>query len=193
MDCGYLKIILGPMFSGKTTELIRIYNRYNACNIKICTINYKEDKRYHQFRMTTHDNKSIESINCFLLEELFESKDSSSKININDYDVFLINEGQFFDDLYKYVDCLVNKHNKKVYVCGLDGDYKRKKFGHILDVIPLADDVIKIKGICQICKKKDAIFTHRVSKEKKQKIIGGKDDYCTLCRKCYNSKIRYNE
>ena len=129
------------MFSGKTTELIRIFNRYNSVDMSIIAINYSEDKRYHETLMSTHNKQMIPSINCLTLRDIDYDK-------INKYDIILINEGQFFDDIYKYVDILVNKLNKKVYVCGLDGDFERKKFGHILDLIPIADDVIKIKGIC---------------------------------------------
>ena len=178
---GYLKIILGPMFSGKTTELIRIFHRYNACNIPVCAVNYKEDTRYHEYLMSTHNKDTIPSINLYKLSEL------KNAYTQNKYDVFLINEGQFFEDLYDTVDELVNTYNKKVYVCGLDGDYKRKKFGSLLDIIPLADDVVKIKGICQSCKKNDAIFTHRISDEKTQKLVGS-DNYTPLCRGCYNLK-----
>ena len=177
---GYLKVILGPMFSGKTTELIRIYKRYISCDIKVCVVNYKEDVRYHEYLMSTHNKETIPSINVYKLKEIMDTHDK--------YSVYVINEGQFFDDLYDCVDELVNKYKKKVYVCGLDGDYKRKKFGSILDIIPLADDVVKIKGICKDCKEKDAIFTCRITKEKEQKLIGA-DNYIPLCRSCYNQKI----
>ena len=83
-------------------------------------------------------------------------------------------EGDFVSDVEKYIEA------------GLDGDFKRKKFGSILDIIPLADDVIKIKAICTECMKNDAIFTHRLSKETTQTIVGGSELYKPLCRFCYN-------
>ena len=175
---GYLKIIIGPMFSGKTTELIRIYNRYKAAELKVLAINYKDDIRYHSTLMSTHNKQMIPSINCKTLSEIDYD-------DIQNYDIILINEGQFFEDIYKYVDILVNKLNKRVYVCGLDGDFQRKKFGHIFDIIPIADDIIKIKGICNKCKMNDSIFTYRKVNNKEQKIIGN-DIYLGLCRKCYN-------
>ena len=76
-------------------------------------------------------------------------------------------------------------HKKKVYVCGLDGDYKRRKFGSILDIVPLCDDVVKLKAICKKCKKEEAIFTHRMSGETQQTVIGS-NNYQALCRSCYN-------
>ena len=86
------------------------------------------------------------------------------------------------------VNILVNLHKKTVYVCGLDGDFKRRKFGSILDIVPLADDIEKLKAICKKCKKKPAIFTHRVSNEQEQTIIGS-SNYISLCRGCYNMNI----
>ena len=65
--------------------------------------------------------------------------------------MFLINEGQFFENLYETVLNLVEKHNKQVYVCGLDGDFKRNKMGEILDLIPISDKVVKLKSRCSIC------------------------------------------
>ena len=180
---GYLKIILGSMFSGKTTELIKEYNRHNSCDFKCCFINHKCDDRYGSGTDTTktHNNYSIKNtLSTDTLSNLFET------IDVNDYDVYFINEGQFFVDLYDCVDILVNKNKKKVYVCGLDGDFQRKKFGSILDIIPLCDDVIKIKALCVDCKTKEGIFTYRISSEKEQKVIGS-HNYKSLCRICYNN------
>ena len=175
---GYLKLILGPMFSGKTSELIRIYNRYSGPKIKkCCVINYEKDKRYDNEKMSTHNKVMIESYNYEKLKDCMK--------HIKNYDVFLINEGQFFEDLVEIVNVLVNMHKKIVYVCGLDGDFKRKRFGTILDLIPNCDDIVKLKAICKKCKKNDAIFTHRLTHESEQTLIGV-DNYTSYCRHCYN-------
>ena len=91
------------------------------------------------------------------------------------------------NDLYEAVDYLVNTENKKVYVCGLDGDFQRREFGSILKIIPLCDEVVKLKAICKSCKICDGIFTFRLSNEKEQMLIGT-DNYTALCRNCYNFK-----
>ena len=179
-DTGYLKVILGPMFSGKTTELIRIYNKYNSCNIRCCIINHITDKRYDEEKMSNHNGVMLPSHNLNQLQE-------SLHLIVN-YDIFLINEGQFFEDLYDIINLLVNMHKKRVYVCGLDGDYKRRKFGSILDIVPLCDEVVKLKAICKKCKRKPGIFTHRLSNEQEQTVIGN-DNYMSLCRNCYNMNI----
>tara|TARA_B110000977_G_C10902255_1_gene425785 strand:+ start:278 stop:853 length:576 start_codon:yes stop_codon:yes gene_type:complete len=182
---GYLKIILGSMFAGKTTELFKEYNKHISCDFKCCMINHSIDDRYgtDNTKMASHNNKIVECKSCYKLSELFG--DNYQNNFVDKYDVFLINEGQFFDDLYNCVDIIVNKKRKKVFVCGLDGDYKRKKFGSILDIIPLCDDIVKLKGICKECFFKESIFTHRITNEKEQTLISS-NNYTSLCRKCYN-------
>jgi thymidine kinase len=100
------------------------------------------------------------------------------------YDVVLINEGQFFPDLYDVVDVLVNIDGKRVHICGLDGDFKRQKFGGILDLIPLCDAVTKLRSNCTNCPNK-ALFSHRITNETEQVVIGS-FNYVPLCRGCYN-------
>lgn len=185
---GYLKIILGPMTSGKTTELIKEYNRHISGGFKCCFINHSTDNRYGSgnSKTSTH-NKSVVN-NTFSCEKLdYLMLDEPERID--PYDVFFINEGQFFSDLKFYVDYLVNRKNKKIYVCGLDGDFRREKFGTLLDIIPICDDIIKLKALCIKCKKSEAIFTHRLTSEKEQTIVGGSESYCALCRSCYNNNF----
>ena len=99
-------------------------------------------------------------------------------------EVILINEGQFFTDLYEVVDDMLQK-GKKIYVCGLDGDFKRNRFGQILDLIPLCDKVTKLTSLCSICKNgTPGIFSKRITTEKEQTIVGS-DNYIPVCRMCY--------
>lgn len=175
---GYLEIILGPMFSGKTTELMRISNRYKHSNIKCCIINHSlDDDRYN-------DNMNMVSHNKYKVPCIYTKTLTEKMLEMLEHDIILINEGQFFEDLFDVVINLINKHKKVVYVCGLDGDYQQKKFGKILDLIPHSDNVRKLKGICFNCKIKESIFTHRISNEKQQ-IVVGVDNYSSLCRDCF--------
>ena len=160
---GYLELILGPMFSGKTTRLINLQKQYGICDISCCVINHMLDKRYDDHLLCTHDKQSTDCFNINNLQDIF------SLDIINKYEVFLINEGQFFDDILDIVPSLVEKNGKKVYICGLDGDFERKKFGCLLDLIPLADKVIKKTALCKLCKNgKKGIFTMRLTKDDKQ-------------------------
>ena len=175
---GYLELIVGPMFSGKTTRLINIYNEKYAENKNIKVVNFSGDTRYHDSMLSTHDNVMIP---CVFSNKI---KDSYDENNIYNYDVILINEGQFFPDLYESTYDLVEKYKKEVYICGLDGDFKRNKFGSMLDLIPICDNVIKLSANCIRCKN-NAIFSKRLTQEEQQVVIGS-SNYAPMCRSCYN-------
>ncbi len=174
---GYLELILGPMFSGKTTKLIKYYQKYDAMGKNVAVINHIYDKHLSNNTLSSHDNVEIPcSYSNTLNEELWM-----------DADIVLINEGQFFDDVVPAVTNMVEGYGKHVYVCGLDGDYRRCKFGKLLDLIPLCDRVEKLFGECSMCNDKtSAIFSHRVSDEQTQ-IVVGSSNYMPLCRCCYKS------
>ncbi len=179
MDQGYLKIILGCMYAGKTSKLINIYKMMKFSNISTMVINYEEDKRYHESEMSTHDKTMIPCIQTLNLMDILIKKDIEEK-------VIIINEGQFFNDLKEFVILMLSK-NKHIYICGLDGDYEMKKFGQILDIIPLCNEIEKLSAICSICKNgTKAYFTKRITNEKGQKIIGC-TNYLPVCRKCHRS------
>lgn len=177
MDQGYLKIILGCMYAGKTSKLINIYNMMKFSNIPTLVINYEEDTRYSSTQLSTHDKKMIPCIQCLNLMEIIKNGHIKEK-------VIIINEGQFFPDLVKFVKEMLVK-DKHIYVCGLDGDYQMKKFGGILDLIPLCNEVEKLSAICSICANgTKAYFTKRITSEKGQKVIGS-DNYVPVCRNCH--------
>lgn len=181
--CGYLQLILGPMYSGKTSALLELKKQYSYSKMSCCVINYAEDKRYHDSKLSTHDKQMIECYNTLdLTSFLTEEK-------IQQYQVFLINEGQFFHNLKNCVLELVEKYDKIVHVCGLDGDFKRDAFGEILELIPLCDDFIKKKSICAICEDGTlALFSKRIVNSTEVKLIGS-DIYKPVCRKCYMASL----
>jgi len=178
-NSGYLALYLGCMYAGKTSKLISIYEKNQAAGISTCVINYIEDKRYHDNKMSTHDRKMI---SCLPVKKVYDVFEMDSTL-LDSTDAFIINEGQFFSDLYDVVKLLVNDHGKKVYVCGLDGDYRMKKFGQMLDLIPIADHVEKLHAVCTLCKA-PASFTKRLTNETAQKVIGS-DNYIPVCRACH--------
>jgi thymidine kinase len=194
-NTGYLEIIIGSMFSGKTSKLLEIYKQCKFCNIPVAVINYDEDKRYHNNMLSTHDQIMIPCIQTDYLDKLWcepnKNKTDYDKLKENyeivkNADVILINEGQFFGDLKNIVKDML-KMKKKVYVSGLDGDYMREKFGFILDLIPLCDKVTKLISLCGICKNgTPGIFSLRLTNENIQKVIGN-NNYIPVCRNCYES------
>lgn len=196
-NSGYLEIIIGPMFSGKTSRLVEIYNQCKFCNISVAVINHAIDNRYDNELMSTHDKIKIPCIKTDKLMDLWMEKFNLSevdniprlndKINVAKSNVVLINEGQFFPDLEEFVKLLL-KVDKQVYVCGLDGDFERKKFGQILELIPLCDKVHKLTSLCSLCKNgTKGIFSMRLTNEKEQTVVGS-ENYIPVCRECYKKK-----
>ena len=186
---GYLELILGPMFSGKTTQIIQIHNNYSYIGKIVAVINYAEDKRYHDSMLSTHDHKMIPCILSHNIDTLWNEPTPNNNFYhiLRNADVILINEGQFFKNLKSIVIDMVENHNKIVYICGLDGDFKREKFGELLDLIPYCDKVNKLTSFCSKCRNgKKGLFSCRVTKETEQIVIGS-DNYKPLCRQCYLS------
>lgn len=185
---GYLELILGPMFSGKTSKILELYKQCQFSNIPVVVINHSSDTRYSDTLLSTHD---LNMIPCIQTNKLFDLLDDfSMNKQINDATVILINEGQFFDDLYIWTELMVEEKNKEVYICGLDGDFNRIKFGQIIDLIPMCDKVTKLKSLCSICKNgKKAVFSLRVSDSKEQVLIGS-DCYKPVCRSCYQTETK---
>jgi thymidine kinase len=206
-SAGYLELILGPMFSGKTSRIVEIYKQCKFCNISVTVINHTIDNRYDDELLSTHDKVKIPCIKTERLSYVWsdsinigpklhmDERDLNSiprvqdKFKVGTSDVILINEGQFFEDLYEVVVEML-KRNKKVYICGLDGDFERKRFGTILDLIPLCDKVTKLTSLCSLCKNgTPGIFSMRLTNETDQTVVGS-DNYIPVCRKCYSNKNR---
>jgi thymidine kinase len=191
---GYLELFIGPMFAGKTTKLQELYKIFNVSNVYVKAINYVDDNRYSdEDVITSHNKVTIPCIKCKNLNDIYPIiKDGVKKLSDTDFlltKVFLINEGQFYSDIVDWIKIAISsKYNKVIYVCGLDGDFMCKPFGFWLDIIPLCDKVTKLYSICKCCRKNNAIFTHRLSEEKHQIVIGS-DNYIPLCRKCYNERL----
>jgi thymidine kinase len=176
----YLKIIIGPMWSGKSTEVINIFKHNKIAQISTLVANFEEDKRYHETKLSTHDQIMIPCERFKNLAQLVNYSD------LYKYKCIIIDEAQFFDDLYDSIIILLTM-NKFIYVCGIDGDFQMKKFGQILDIIPLADEVVKKRALCAMCKNgKKASFTKRLTKESSQKLIGN-HNYIPVCRGCHKA------
>jgi len=198
-DCGYLEIIKGPMFSGKTTRIMDIYKKYSFCDIKTMVINYENDNRYSDDMLSSHDKIMIPCIKALTLHDVVNIADASAiatpslsasvtgkyAIEFLEAKAILINEGQFFGDIVEWVTLAVEKYHKNVYICGLNSDFKRHKFGNWLDLETISDNVIVLHSFCSKCKRRPAIFSHRLSKEQELEVIGS-DCYIPVCRKCYN-------
>lgn len=187
---GYLELILGSMFSGKTSYLLEVYKKCMFCNIPVVVVNYAADNRYTSDAMlSTHDKQMIP---CILASTIREAITNHLE-TIEKADTILINEGQFFPDIEEEVKQLVENLNKRVYICGLDGDFERKPLGSLLQLIPFSDNIIKLKSLCSLCRNgTPGVFSFRTTNEKNQVVIGS-SNYIPLCRKCYQRETQKRE
>ena len=173
-----IEIILGPMFSGKSTELMRRCSRKEVIGEKVCYINHSFDTRTGDF-VQTHAQHRKNAIKLSLLKELPDEVFTQN-------DTFGIDEAQFFNDLYDFV-LKCEKSNKTVIMSGLDGDSNRKPFGQILECIPLCDSVVKLSAMDMIDKDgSEGIFSLRFDNNKKEQVlVGAEDKFCAVSRKNY--------
>ena len=179
-----LDIIIGPMFAGKSCELIRRIRLLKVLKKEYIVIKPKIDNRYDNL----YDSNMIISHNfdkehCIVLNQMKEIYNH----NLYGIDTIFIDEGQFFKDLVEVVKKLVEVDNKNVVVTGLDGDSNRDKFGYILDLIPFCNTCTKINAACIMCLDgTPAPFSYRMKKSNQEQIlIGAGDNYMSLCRKHY--------
>jgi thymidine kinase len=177
---GYLELIIGPMYAGKSTELIRIINRYKCLKKKIIVINHTLNNRYGSSGLTTHNKDKIDY--CIILENL---GDLDIEL-LNNNDVIIIEELQFFTDSYTKIIDWCDNHNKTVICAGLDGDFLRNPFGDVLKLIPHADKITKLSALCKKCGDGTlAHFTKRTTSNSETTLVGSDDIYEAVCRKHY--------
>ena len=175
-----LTIYCGPMYSGKTTKLINMYNS-NKDYFRKIVIDYNiQNDTIEENQLINHDNKKIHCIKTKNLNELFYHKTYSIRIGI--VKTFYINEAQFFPDLKDVVLRLLNM-KKTIHIYGLDGDFQQNKMGQILDLIPYCDSITKLKGKCNNCDH-NSIFSKRITTYLEQYLTDEKA-YIPLCRKCF--------
>ena len=170
---------MGPMFSGKSTELMRRLRRNIIAKKKCIAVKYKGDTRYSLDDMATHNKLLMPAIACSTLQESIDT--------LLKYDVVGIDEGQFFPDICEKAEELAN-NGKEVIVACLDGTFQRKPFGKILELLPLAEEIVKLSAICFRCGN-EAPFTMRLGKQEEVLVIGGSELYKPVCRVCFMKKV----
>jgi thymidine kinase len=182
LPSGSLQLFVGPMYAGKTSKLIETYEECIDSENRVIVLTHSDEIRYSIDKLSTHDQKKID---CFKYDTITSFINEKADA-IKECKVILIDEGQFFKDLLEILP-LINQLHKHVYVFGLDGDFKRNKFGQILDLIPHCDRIQKLHAKCNVCSNQ-AIFSHRTNDSSEQVLIGNESVYQPLCRECYNSK-----
>lgn len=172
-----LTLILGPMFAGKSTELVGIHSRLVAANKRVLVVKHAFDTRYDDNSLTTHDNTKISARRTTLLSEFTEE--------FGNYDALIVDEGQFFADIVSAVQCALSR-GLYVYVSALSGNFKREPFEVIPRLFPLASAIYLRSAICAVCHA-PAPFSARFSAQNEEIVIGGAEMYAPTCRTCWKS------
>ena len=175
---GHLTLIMGCMFAQKTTELLRQIRRFESIGYKVLVVNYEADTRYGKDCIASHDVDKHPATCVGRLADIDE------KVTLSDYDVIVIDEGQFFPDLFDEVTRLADTQPLHIIVCGLDGDSERRPFGDMLRLIPHAEKVERLTAYCAVCRDgTTAHFSKRFVASDGQVAVGAGDMYRPVCRR----------
>jgi thymidine kinase len=174
---GWIEIICGSMFSGKTEELIRRLKRAKIANQKVEIFKPKIDTRYDDRRVVSHDDNSILAVPVEHSRKLLELS--------KDIGVVGVDEAQFFDEGLPDVCQALALQGKRVIVAGLDMDFKGRPFGPLPNLLAVAEYITKVHAICQHCGNL-ATHSYRLSTEGDTVLLGEKDLYEPRCRTCYH-------
>jgi thymidine kinase len=181
MPEGRIELIIGPMFAGKTTELMRRVKREIHARRLCFVIKYAKDVRYHKDHVASHDKVTLRAKAC--VSHLADVGDEWKY-----HEVIAVDEGQFFPDLLDFCRT-ASDAGKTVIVSALDGDFLRKPFGSVCQLVPLCEVVTKLTAVCMMCHTKEASFTRRTIVSDEHVLIGGADMYIATCRECYNNPV----
>jgi thymidine kinase len=187
--------IIGPMFSGKTSELIRLIDRKRIAGKSCLIIKHCQDNRFDNitepndssfdiYHVTTHSNIRYHKCDILYLSNI--NDENITNHIFKKYDVVGIEEGFFFKGINYFCNKLAN-NNIEVIVATLESSYKQELFAEIGDLVATSENVIKLKAICMHCKKEEASFTVRTFNSNEEILIGGTDKYQSVCRSCLNN------
>ena len=184
---GSIELIIGCMYSGKSTEIQRLIKRRRVIGDNVMVIKHSSDTRYDDgSKISTHDKQLISCYSTHDLTFMDSEEPSDLKECFEKSDVIVIEEAQFFKDLFKYATYSADVKNKHLIIAGLDGDFNREPFGDIVRLIPQAEKVTKLSALCIICSDGTlANFSKRISASKNKIVVGSTNDYIAVCRGCY--------
>jgi thymidine kinase len=174
---GWIEVICGPMFSGKTEELIRRLNRAIIAGQRVEIFKPKIDKRYDLTNVVSHNQTQIRSTPVGFANEIL--------LPASDSEVVGIDEAQFFDEDIVNVARLLADKGKRVVVAGLDLDSRARPFGKMPELLAYAEYVTKLHAICVKCGAL-AARSYRHADESNPVMVGAKEMYEPRCRRCYN-------
>lgn len=173
---GWIEVVCGSMFSGKTEELIRRLRRAIIANQRVAVFKPSSDDRYDITRVVSHDERFLQSITVDHSDAILNS--------IADIQVVGIDEAQFFDENLPRVCQKLALRGLRVIVSGLDMDYKGRPFGPMPALLAMSEYVTKLHAICPHCGNL-ATHSYRLTDDEETVVIGEKDKYEPRCRICY--------
>jgi len=176
---GYIEVICGSMFSGKTEELIRRLKRARIARQKVEIFKPSIDVRYHDADVVSHDENAIHSTPVASASEILFYAGNAEVVGID--------EAQFFDNELVSVCNKLASMGVRVIVAGLDMDYLGKPFGPIPELLATAEYVTKVHAVCMKCGNL-AHYSHRIINSDKLVVLGETDSYEPLCRVCYEEQ-----
>lgn len=174
---GWIEVICGSMFSGKTEELIRRLKRAEFASQKILLVKPQIDDRYHKENVVSHQGTSFEAVTVAQASEILTEWKMER--------IVAIDEAQFFDMGLVDVCNQLAKQGVRVIIAGLDMDFQGVPFGPMPHLLSIAEYVTKVHAICVSCGNL-AQFSHRTVDDKSQVLVGAVEEYKPLCRTCYN-------
>lgn len=178
---GWIEVVCGSMFSGKTEELIRRLNRARIAKQKVEIFKPAIDVRYDEDDVVSHDQNKVSSVAVQNATQIL--------FYAEDFEVVGIDEAQFFGNELVDVCTQLASKGKRVIVAGLDMDYLGKPFGPIPLLMAIAEYVTKVHAICMQCGNL-ASYSHRTIKDDKLVLLGETDSYEPLCRKCFDNAMK---
>ncbi len=179
---GWIEVICGSMFSGKTEELIRRLKRARIARQRVEIFKPAVDVRYDEEKVVSHDAREIMSTPVPASQNIL--------LLTGDVDVVGIDEAQFFDAGLPEVCTQLADSGIRVIVAGLDMDYKGNPFGPMPQLLAVAEYITKVHAICVKCGNL-AHFSHRIVVNEKLVMLGEKDSYEPLCRKCFKKHFQH--
>ncbi|KAF2958707.1 thymidine kinase [Thermotoga sp. Ku-13t] len=180
---GKLTVIVGPMYSGKTTELLSYLEIYKLGRKKTLLFKPALDVRYGTGVVKTHSGLEAQAISVEFSKDMIPYLQEK-------VDAVFIDEVQFFDkDLVKLVRKLLDE-NVNVFCAGLDLTFKQNPFETTMLLLAFANEVIKKKAVCHVCGEHNATLTYKISDSDSEIDVGGKEKYIAVCRDCYNGLVK---
>lgn len=184
---GSIELVIGPMFSEKTTTLLSRIRRATYAGCTAVIVKHESDSRYAAgAEIATHSDLRQSTDAAAGIQVVVAAKlhDIAGEVDRLNPAIVGVDEGQFYDDLVHMCETWANE-GRRVIVAALDGDSTRAPFGAVCALVPLCESVLKLSGVCMRCRHRESAFTRRTAAATTQILVGAQESYQGVCRRCY--------